>query len=111
MFSNQPLKSVIWQQDAKRISSAESLKEDGHQPDVEEDVGLLVKNRTDVADRHRGVVHLVPLTATTLKTETPFESFKIHLVYQHCGGLPQRRYACFFLWPGVEGAQCGLTFT
>lgn len=35
-------------------------------PDVEEDVGLLVKNRTDITDGHRRVVHLVPLSIAAL---------------------------------------------
>lgn len=38
--------------------------------DVEEDVGLLVENRPDVADRHRGVVHLIPLPIACLGDTT-----------------------------------------
>lgn len=38
--------------------------------DVEEDVGLLVENRPDVADRHRGVVHLIPLSIACLGDTT-----------------------------------------
>lgn len=34
--------------------------------DVEENIGLLVENRPDVTDRHRGVVHLIPLTIARL---------------------------------------------
>lgn len=43
---------------------------------VEEDVGLLVENRPDVADRHRGVVHLVPLTIARLGDNRGTSSFK-----------------------------------
>lgn len=35
--------------------------------DVEEDVGLLVEHRPDVTDRHRGVVHLIPLPIARLR--------------------------------------------
>ena len=38
--------------------------------DVEKDIGLLVENRPDVTDRHRGVVHLIPLPVARLGDTT-----------------------------------------
>ena len=38
--------------------------------DVEKDVGLLVEDRPDVTDRHRGVVHLIPLPIARLGNTT-----------------------------------------
>lgn len=35
--------------------------------DVEKNISLLVEDRADVAHRHRGVVHLVPLTVASLR--------------------------------------------
>lgn len=38
--------------------------------DVEKDIGLLVENRPDVTDRHRGVIHLIPLPIACLGDTT-----------------------------------------